>query len=586
MWQARWSPGLCRRRWKRNLMSVSVLVLMASPASADSDGDGYSTEQGDCDDTDPTRFPGQTEIPYNNVDEDCDGVDIRDLDGDGFEAVDVGGRDCNDTAPRMYPGAPEQDNGLDDDCDGLFDETFVQIGDLIFTELLYDPDAVADRQGEFIELHNLSLRAIDLRGWTLSNSAGQIHRITVGADPLLIAPEARFLLALSADMSLNGGLNPDYVYANVTLANASDYLSLAVDGLEIDGVGYGAALGFEDPVGASLQLTPTCLEPAQEAATLNDSSTCWCASRTPWLSNGGVDRDLGSPGEANAACPAPPSRDADNDGFENTTVGGSDCQDNDPATYPGAAEIPYDAQDQDCNGVDLVDVDQDGASGAASGTDCDDANPAIHPEAPEDGGSGTGLGDGLDNNCNDQVDEGCLDTDDDQDGFTELEGDCNDSTSNAFPGGIEVEDGEDNDCDGAIDPTWRDADGDGFSPFEGDCDDTRGTVYPQAPELPDGIDQDCDGLTDEDTSAIDDDGDGYTELEGDCDDTRTTFHPNALDFCGDGLDQDCDGLRPDCEIFGGGCGSPDLSPTGRQPAGVGGILVFWALLARSLRRRR
>lgn len=41
--------------------------------------------------------------------------------------------------------------------------------------------------------------------------------------------------------------------------------------------------------------------------------------------------------------------------------------------------------------------------------------------------------------------------DNDDDGYTENQGDCDDSDANTYPGATEIEDGSDNDCDGEID---------------------------------------------------------------------------------------------------------------------------------------
>ena len=71
------------------------------------------------------------------------------------------------------------------------------------------------------------------------------------------------------------------------------------------------------------------------------------------------------------------------------------------------------------------------------------------------------------------------------------------------------------------DPT-HDADGDGFTEIDGDCDDDSALVYPGAVEVCDDRDNDCDGRSDEITDPDDDnyvvdapvwygddDGDGY-----------------------------------------------------------------------------
>ena len=107
--------------------------------------------------------------------------------------------------------------------------------------------------------------------------------------------------------------------------------------------------------------------------------------------------------------------------------------------------------------------------------------------------------------------------DDDGDGFTETLGDCDDDDPISFPGGTEIEDGADNDCDGTIDEGTDafDNDGDGYSKNDGDCDDSTIAIGPDATESCNGIDDDCDGALDTEGATgcsdtyYDYDGDGY-----------------------------------------------------------------------------
>ncbi|MFT6781967.1 MAG: hypothetical protein ACJA1A_001893 [Saprospiraceae bacterium] len=82
----------------------------------DLDQDGFLNDV-DCDDNDPNINTDQTEEPYNGIDDDCNAeTPDDDLDQDGF-FNDV---DCDDNNSNINPDAEEiPNNGIDEDCDGM-----------------------------------------------------------------------------------------------------------------------------------------------------------------------------------------------------------------------------------------------------------------------------------------------------------------------------------------------------------------------------------------------------------------------------------------------------------------------------------
>ncbi len=100
------------------------VVTPCGPNDKDLDGHVPVSLAGtDCDDSDPTVFPGAPEKCGDGKDQDCDGKDVLcdqvvDKDGDGYFPT----RDCNDANKNIHPWAEEVCNNKDDNCDGVTDE--------------------------------------------------------------------------------------------------------------------------------------------------------------------------------------------------------------------------------------------------------------------------------------------------------------------------------------------------------------------------------------------------------------------------------------------------------------------------------
>ncbi|MCK4597558.1 lamin tail domain-containing protein [bacterium] len=124
-------------------------------------------------------------------------------------------------------------------------------GDLIINELMQDPAAVGDSQGEWFELYNNTTSDIDINGWVIRDDAANVHTIDNGA-PLLVPAKGYLVLGNNADLATNGGYQCDYEYSGFTLSNSDDEIVLEEEGLEIDRINYDGGPIWPDPTGASM----------------------------------------------------------------------------------------------------------------------------------------------------------------------------------------------------------------------------------------------------------------------------------------------------------------------------------------------
>lgn len=304
-----------------------------SPALACDPPDGWVEESTDCDDTDPNVHREAVDVCGDGIDNDCngrvdDGDDLLswwpDEDGDGV-AVEVGeparecevqpGRavargDCNDADPLAYPGAPDVPyDGVDSDCAG--DDDFDQDGD----SFQVDPSRVPGVDPNYVP---------DLTRLDCDDARADVHP---GAD------------------------DPPYDGLDSDCAGDDDD--------DVDGDGYAAAIvGGDDCDDGDAMRHPGADDQPYDGYDAdcdpsNEDDLDGDGHGHPSL--GGTDCSDGNPNvwESCETCD-----DLDGDGAwvgcDAYVTVAEDCDDADPTLHPGAAEVPGDAVDADCDGVDFV----------------------------------------------------------------------------------------------------------------------------------------------------------------------------------------------------------------------------------------
>ena len=533
---------------------ATVVVALSGSAELDSDGDTYVDSE-DCDPADPEINPSATEVYYDGIDTNCDGLSDYDADADGYDSTDYAGNDCNDADAAINPAAAEiWYDGVDQDCDNRSD---------------YDQDGdgfdSADYSGEDCD----DLNAAASPGTLEIEGNGFDDDCDGNVD------EARSTEDLDQDgySEVDGDCNDNDAAVNPGAAEiwydgfdqncdgASDYDQ---DADSYDDRAYGGGDCWDT------------------GATLNPATT-----ETYY---DGID----------ANCDGWSDYDADMDGYDDVSGGGDDCDDADGTINPSQTDVWYDGIDSDCDGASDFDQDADGEDDLGyGGTDCNDLDASVGTFTVE-------VCDGLDQNCDGVADDGATTayyTDSDGDfygdtatmveacsqpaGTIAVGGDCNDADPTINPIARESCDYIDQDCDGTIDEGsqsrfYLDADVDGYGLSSQrkldctapsgyvadatDCDDGNAAINPGMAEECNDIDDDCDGVVDDGISGsavyyADADSDGYgdpatgvetctpdagTVLDGtDCDDANAAINPGETEAGYDAADNDCDGIQDD-----------------------------------------
>ncbi|HMV65572.1 MAG TPA: putative metal-binding motif-containing protein [Myxococcota bacterium] len=573
-------------------------AIITTSVELDCVAPGASNNRLDCNDTPPAGaliFPGQTEIPNNGVDENCDGFETcyEDRDNDGYGGVNTvvsqvvncsaagvssNDDDCNDNNFRINPGAAEGiADGVDSNCD-LAEACYTDSDGDHFgvpLPLVQSPSLQCNSPGAAPNDDDCNDADAAIYPGAPPGPVGGVNYSCTGLVTCYQDADGDgyggdFQITSGDPLCHNPGLSPNSDDCDDTRQTVRpgavevpmDYVDQDCDGyelcfqdLDLDGFGTPNLQPSTDRTcvadGVSRLDTDCNDNPGRNGANIYPGATEQVAS--DWDENcDGMELCY---------------QDADQDGYghEQRTVlvsditcqagftwadNNLDCDDNFGQIHPGQTDLPADRIDQDCDGVDACfqDLDHDtyGSQVVVPGYDLTCVGYEVSPVGTD---------------CFDVPPEG----------------------ANVYPGATEIPgNGVDENCDGR-EVCYRDLDGDGYgsdlpvqsasplcqgaglSTTNDDCDDTPGTgaaIHPDATEVPvDGVDQDCDQM-EACFQDLDRDqygsgvialspsfvciGDGVAGNDDDCYDIPplgATVHPGAVEVPGDGVDQNCDLLE-------------------------------------------
>ena len=171
-------------------------------------------------------------------------------------------------------------------------------GELVITEMMGNPSAVSDADGEWIEVYNPTSGKLSLFTLTLrDNESGNASDEYTIVDKQATVPSKGYaVLAVEVDKAKNGGIQGAHHYKGSHLKNSPSGMKIELvrqDGTVVDSAHYG------DPTsGASQQLDKQSYKGAASPAASNDTAQNWCEPTSTY-----GDGDKGTPGADNRDCP-------------------------------------------------------------------------------------------------------------------------------------------------------------------------------------------------------------------------------------------------------------------------------------------